>query len=371
MRKLKLILLIILIFIATLLIACAIYVLILNIKSKRIGNVDIKVCNNQEDNVEVLKEYTALTYNIGFGAYDRDYSFFMDEGVMNDGTKTKGKYGKASSKKNVEKNTEGAISVLESIDADFMMIEEVDYKSTRSYKVNQYKKICDKFSNYSSSFVSTFHTGFLPYPINDMHGVVNSGILTLSKYKMDSSKRVELPVSTKFPSKFFDLDRCLNVVRYSVGDKELVMISAHLSAYDKGGVYRKKQLTLLNKILKEEQDKGNYVIVGGDFNHDLVNSVERGLFKSEQQTPSWIQILNDSDLIEGYSVVADDTNPSCRDADIKYEKDVVFTSVVDGFIVSSNVEVKSIKNIVYDQNREDISFMYSDHNASVLKFILK
>ncbi len=370
MKKVKLILLIMLIFFITLIIAAGIFVLILDIKSKRIGDIDIDVENNQEQTVETLKEYTAVTYNIGFGAYDRDYSFFMDEGVMNDGTKTKGKYGKARSKKNVLKNTNGAISILESIDADFMMIEEVDFKSTRSYKVNQYRMLCDKFSSYSQSFVSTFHTGFLPYPINDMHGVVNSGILTMSKYKMESSRRIELPVSTKFPSKFFDLDRCLNVVRYAVGDRELVMISAHLSAYDKGGVYRKAQLELLNGILKEEQDKGNYVIVGGDFNHDLVNSVERGLFKSDQQTPSWIQILNNDDLTEGYKIIADDTNPSCRDADIAYEKDVVFTSVVDGFIVSSNVEVKSIKNIV-SKDAEDISFMYSDHNASVLKFMLK
>lgn len=35
--------------------------------------------------------YTAVTYNIGFGAYTPDYTFFMDEGTMADGTKTVGK----------------------------------------------------------------------------------------------------------------------------------------------------------------------------------------------------------------------------------------------------------------------------------------
>lgn len=251
-----------------------------------------------------------------------------------------------------------------------MMLEEVDTKSTRSYKVNQYEMITSTFNNYSISYASNFHSGYLPYPLNDMHGTVNSGLLTMSRFNMKESKRIELPVETKFPTKFFDLDRCLNLIRYKVGEKDLVMITAHLSAYDEGGVYRQKQLLLLNELMSEEYSKGNYVIVGGDFNHDLVNSYERGLFKSEQQLPEWLQILNNDDLTSGFSIIADDTSPSCRDADIPYEQGVVFTSVVDGFIVSNNIDVKSVNNIV-NLNGDDISFMYSDHNASVLKFCLK
>ena len=177
-----------------------------------------------------------------------------------------------------------------------MMLEEVDTKSTRSYKVNQYEMITSTFNNYSISYASNFHSGYLPYPLNDMHGTVNSGLLTMSRFNMKESKRIELPVETKFPTKF--------------------------------------------------------------------------LFKSEQQLPEWLQILNNDDLTSGFSIIADDTSPSCRDADIPYEQGVVFTSVVDGFIVSNNIDVKSVNNIV-NLNGDDISFMYSDHNASVLKFCLK
>lgn len=370
MKKTKLILIIVLSVFLIVVITAGIFVLTLNIKSKRIGNIDIEIQNNQNEIIETNHEYTALTYNIGFGAYDRDYSFFMDEGQMNDGTITKGKYGKAVSKDNVLKNTKGSLDILKSVNADFMMLEEVDTKSTRSYKVNQFEMIKNSFLNYGVSYASNFHSGFLPYPLNDMHGTVNSGIMTMSRFKMEESKRIELPVETKFPSKFFDLDRCLNLVRYKVNGKELVMITSHLSAYDEGGVYRQKQLALLNEIMKEEAALGNYVIVGGDFNHDLVNSYERNLFKSDQKLPSWLQVLNNSDLTDGFSIAADDQYPSCRDADIPYQNDVVFTSVVDGFIVSSNVEVKSVENITSIDGK-DVNFMYSDHNASVLKFILK
>ena len=43
-----------------------------------------------------------------------------------------------------------------------------------------------------------------------------------------------------------------------------------MSAYDKGGTIRAKQLEMLNAVLKEERDKGNYIVAGGDFNHCLI-----------------------------------------------------------------------------------------------------
>ena len=67
MRKLKLILIIVLSIVLVVLISGGIFVLTLNAKSKRIGNIDIETQNNQDGDIEIGKEYTALTYNIGFG----------------------------------------------------------------------------------------------------------------------------------------------------------------------------------------------------------------------------------------------------------------------------------------------------------------
>lgn len=368
--KLRKILIIIGIIFSVIILIIGGFILYLNIKSNRLGNIDIEVSNNQNNLLAYGTEYDVTSYNIGFGAYDRGYSFFMDEGKLADGTVVKGKYGKGVSKENTEKNTAGAIGILEGLKSDFYILEEVDTKSSRSYNINQKNMIIEAFKNYSSSYAVNFHSGFLPYPLNDMHGIVNSGILTLSKYEMVSSKRIELPIDESFFNKFFDLDRCLNIIRYRVLDKELVMISAHLSAYDEGGIYRKAQLELLNGILAEEYQKGNYVIVGGDFNHDLVDSYNRGLFKTNKLKPDWLKDLNNDDLASHYRIAADEKNPSCRDADTPYKKDESFTTVVDGFIVSDNIEVISVTNIV-TLNNQDISFMYSDHNAVNLRFKLK
>lgn len=121
-----------------------------------------------------------------------------------------------------------------------------------------------------STFASNFHSAFLAVPLNNPHGTVRSGVLSMSKYKMDSAIRRKYPVSSGPIEKFVDLDRCFVVMRFPVTNgKDLVMINSHMSAYDKGGKMRKAQMKLISSVMEKEYRRGNYVIVGGDFNHAL------------------------------------------------------------------------------------------------------
>ena len=99
------------------------------------------------------------------------------------------------------------------------------------------------------------------------------------------------------------------ITRYPTSDgHELVLINSHMSAYDKGGTSRAQQLALLTKVMSEERAKGNYVIAGGDWNHAILGSLT--LYPSDQQVPDWVAELKDSDLPEGFSVVAQTTSPT-------------------------------------------------------------
>ena len=50
----------------------------------------LEIENNQSnDTIDVSKEYTISTYNIGFGAHSQDYTFFMDSGETKEGKETK------------------------------------------------------------------------------------------------------------------------------------------------------------------------------------------------------------------------------------------------------------------------------------------
>ena len=56
--------------------------------------------------------------------------------------------------------------------------------------------------------------------------------------------------------------------------------------------------------------------------------------------------------------------PSCRNADAPYEAGVSFVTMVDGFLLSDNVEILELETV-------DNGFLYSDHNPVRLRFTLR
>ncbi|MDE5896388.1 MAG: endonuclease/exonuclease/phosphatase family protein [Clostridia bacterium] len=350
------------------------YVAYVAAQYSRIGDwLELEIADGRENSVRCGTEYSLLSYNLGFGAYSPEYSFFMDTGVMNDGKTVTGIYAKGMNRADVEKNVTGQLRVASEIDADFCFFQEVDENADRSYHIDMLARARQVFAGYCSAYAENFHTAYLLYPFNDPIGKSNAGILTLSRYKIESAVRRAFPVTTAFPDKFFDLDRCFSVQYLPVADSvaELVLINLHMSAYDEGGAIRAKQLEMLNGVLKEERDKGNYVIAGGDFNHCLIadrfESEEEALqyFKSEQKTPDWVKnsVLREAELTEGFRIAANTNVATCRGADIPYREGVNYSTVVDGFLVSDNVTVIEEKTI-------DTQYAYSDHNPVLLRFEL-
>lgn len=330
--------------------------------------------NARTEKVRTEQTYSLLSYNLGFGAYSPEYSFFMDTGEMNDGTKVAGIYAKGMNKADVEKNVSGQLAVSKAQNADFYFFQEVDVKAHRSYKINMYERAKAEFAEYSAVYAENFHTANLLYPFNDPIGKTNAGILTLSRYSTERAVRRSFPITENFIDKLFDLDRCFAVHYLPVegSEKQLALINLHMSAYDEGGIVRAQQLEMLNGVLKEERAKGNYVIAGGDFNHCLIadngfDSDEEALqyFESGQKTPDWVKnsVLHNSELAEGFQIVASLNAATCRGADIPYEAGVNYSTVIDGFLVSDNVTIVSEQTV-------DTQYAYSDHNPVLLQFKL-
>ena len=299
------------------------YVIYLMVTYDRIvDRQPVEIANNETTTLlSAGRDYTAVTYNIGFGAYTPDYTFFMDEGIMKDGTKTVGEHSVAVSEESVRACTAGAIQVTQDLNPDFVLLQEVDVDSTRSYNVNQKEAFESAFPTMGAAFAVNFHSAYLAYPPNEPHGIVNAGLQSLSSTKVDSAERRSYPVSNDFPTKFFDLDRCFLVERLPVDNgKELVLINSHMSAYDEGGLIRAQQLDLLTGVMKAEAEAGNYVIAGGDWNHALCDSAE--LYPSQQLVPPWVSVFHDSLLPDGFTVVKPDNLAdvaTCHGEDIPYE----------------------------------------------------
>lgn len=327
-------------------------------------NQELQINNNQSAQLEVGKSYSAVTFNIGFGAYTADYSFFMDTGSMSDGTPTQGSSSWAASKESVENSINQDVALLKELDPDFMLLQEVDTNSTRSYYVNEVALFQDAFADKGSVEAVNYHSSFLFWPLTQPHGFANSSLLTLTGAQVDSAVRRSYPVADDL-SKFTDLDRCFSVTRMNVsGGKQLVLVNSHMSAYDEGGVIRKQQMQMISEFLQQEADADNYVIMGGDFNHILFNSEE--LYTMRQPRPDWIATFDESELPSGFGLVQPENLAqvaTCRAADIPYEKGVSYVATIDGFIVSDNVKATA-KTI-------DSGFLYSDHNPVQLSFKLE
>ena len=331
--------------------------------------------NNETTEANTLttgKKYSALTYNIGFGAYTPDFSFFMDGG----------KSSWAKSKESVLETIQGAGELAASKDPDFAMIEEVDLNSTRSYHVNEYNILKDCFPDYYYVFAQNYDSAFLFYPFTQPHGSSKSGIGLFSRYPVTSALRRSFPVSTSF-TKFFDLDRCYSISRVSVDNgKELVIFALHMSAYGNSDAIREGQIAMLAADMQKEYEAGNYVLCGGDFNHDLKASADeenpetgkedQSNSNSDREYESWAYPFPREELPEHFSFCLDQLSKeersnlwnSARNADMEYIPGETYTVTLDGFIISDNIECLSYENI-------NTGYSYSDHDPVYVEFKLK
>ena len=319
------------------------------------------------------KNYSALTYNIGFGAYTPDFSFFMDGG----------KSSWAKSKDSVKETIKGAGELVASKDPDFALVQEIDLDATRSYHVNEYSILKENIPAYNCVFAQNYDSAFLFYPFTQPHGKSKAGLALFSKYPITGSMRRSFPISTSF-TKFFDLDRCYSISRVPVDNgKELVIFELHMSAYGNSDAIREGQIRMLSEDMQKEYEAGNYVICGGDFNHDLkaadTQSKASDASNNTQtdsgdsaEPESWAYPFPRSELPEHFSFCLDQLSEdeknnlwnSARNADMEYVPGETYTVTLDGFIISDNVECTKYENV-------NTGYSYSDHDPVYMEFYLK
>ena len=300
-----------------------------------------------------------VSYNVGFGAYSDDYSFFMDGGTKS----------RARSANAVRENLAGAVDEVLGLAPDFLLMEELDVDGTRSWHVDELALVREALDGryLYSTYAQNYDSPYLFWPILEPHGANKAGIAVFSKYPIASALRRSLPIEEGF-MKLVDLDRCYSVQRVPVPGtgRELGMYALHLSAYTSDGAIANEQLEMLFVDMLAEYEAGNWTIAGGDFNKDLLGD-GGATFGVSGPDYTWAQPIPEEIIPEGLSVIApfdpEGPVPSCRNADRPYGPDD-FCVTVDGFIVSDNVEVA-------EAGVADTGFRWSDHNPVYLDFVLR
>jgi len=283
--------------------------------------------------------FSVLIWNIGYAGLSKEQDFFFDGG----------KAVRAPREKVLE-NLQSIQNFLSENPADFFLLQEVDLRSKRSWYIPQHEELAAAFPAMAHSLALNYNSVFVPQPVTNPMGRATSGLMNLGKYTPTAATRYALSADAGFPTGMFMLKRCFLSWRFPwVNGAELVLINVHLSAYDDGSV-KEKQLETLEAFLLEEAEKGNAVIVGGDWN---------------QRPPGYQPNLPDNHRVisvegpenypsAGWSWAWDANHTTNRWLDAPYQPGKTRETIIDYFLYSPEIELLELQTI-------KLNFEWSDH----------
>lgn len=345
----------ILILLFSLILLYSLYVMLIRISDYNPNEIVIlPIKNNQSKTVKVDETLTVTTFNIGHAGLDQ-YRDFYNYG---------GKSSRAISNEAVLSNLEGIVTTLDQINSDFLLLQEVDTNSSRSYKNKELEYFNIKYPNYSCIYGKNYDIAWIPFPLLRPMGMVESGISTFSKFNAYEANRYDLPGQEDGIYKFFDYDRCFTEQKFKTKNgKSLIVINLHLSDFKDVGFKRQLELSYLEHYLEKIRKEDSYIIVGGDWNHNLPGS-DPYHFNFIEDWPSWLKNLPEVFTLDGFNWSIDTRYPTVRSLEYKYNPGSTFLAVIDGFLVSDNIEVLDVETV-------NENFKYSYHNPVKLSFSLK
>jgi endonuclease/exonuclease/phosphatase family metal-dependent hydrolase len=293
----------------------------------------VQVFNAQDQTPDSI--ITLLTWNIGYAGLGKESDFFYDGG-------TTVRMGRDIATKNLE----GIIRTLSSLDTvDIILLQEVDTLSKRSWWTNQFETIATELRGHSAVFALNYNVDFVPVPYLKPMGRVMGGLATFMRFNGSDAVRYQFPSSFGWPQRIYFLDRCFLEQRVPLADgRHLVIINTHNSAFDDGSL-KAAEMAYLREHLLHEQQKGNPVIVGGDWNQGVPGS--------------GFQEVKDP-FIEGWKWVYDTTYPTNRELKAAYEKNVTSTFNIDFFLVSPDIIVERVEVL-------NLEFEHSDHQPVLMR----
>ncbi len=302
--------------------------------------------------------FTALIWNIGYGGLGRESDFFFDSGHY----LTSGGHDVRPPREVVRKNVEGIVQTIRTHAADYYLLQEVDRHSRRSFFTNEFEAIAEALPGYAAFFATNYRVWRMPLPLAEpwnAYGRVESGLATCLKVQPYESFRYQLPGNFSWPTRIFQLDRCVSLhrIRTRFGP-DLVVMNIHHSAYDDGAL-KQQQNDFLRKLAIGEYERGSFVLIGGDWNQCPPGFPFDKFMPG--RTQGYTQLNLPADFMpEGWQWVHDPDTPTNRKVRHPYVPDSTFVTLIDFYLLSPNLEALEVRTI-------DLDFEYSDHQPVWLK----
>lgn len=294
------------------------------------------------------KLYKIMTYNIGYlSGMTNNKSIKPDKNFF-------------------EENMDLSVKQFSKINPDFIAFQEIDFKSKRSYYVNQLDELATRLDFDFSSYAVNWDKNYVPFPyfpINTHFGEMLSGQAILSKYPIIDNNRTVLQKSENNPFYYnaFYLDRLVQISTIKMDDFKLIIMNVHLEAFDKKT--REKQSKSIVNLYNEYKEYPMFIV--GDFNTVPLNASKKRNFEHDSESDyeneiTIKHIINETKLKEAF--------PITKKIDNEQEKQF--------FTYSSKYPESKIDYIFYTPGKIELVNSYradafgeiSDHLPLVMEF---
>jgi len=283
-------------------------------------------------------QLTVTTWNVGYGGMGAESDFVYDGGTQR----------RPLSGALVDKYLAGITSRLAARTSDIYLIQEAARPSWITYNRKVLDRLVGTLQGYAWSFSPEVHTRGVPPPFN-----LQVGNATFSRVPLASFERRGLPLEPTFELGLFRKGYRMHIARIGT-DRTWVIVNIHLSTFDtEEDDVRGAQVRALMDFAKAEYARGHHVVIGGDWNLRLADT--SFAHQSPEEAFFWVRDFPKDVTPAGWTWAVDPTEPTVRGAHQPFVAGETFTLVIDGFLVSPNVEVVNVSTA-------NLGFDVTDHH---------
>ena len=169
--------------------------------------------------------------------------------------------------RSVEANMAAIADAINAMDADIVLLQEVDLESKRTGYLNQVQYLLDNtYLNYGS-YASMWEADYIP---SDGVGRINTGNAILSKYELTNAERIQLRLRTDQSDlvQYFWLRR--NIIKAKIpalsqSGKDFFAVNIHATAFATDDT-KEQHINKYIEVLGNIDAGGGIFVTGGDLN---------------------------------------------------------------------------------------------------------
>ena len=167
----------------------------------------------------------------------------------------------------IEKIMANIADSLNSMDADIVLLQEVDVNSKRTGYMDQVQYLLDNTNLNYGCYASMWKADFIP---SDGIGRIDAGNAILSKYVLTNAERIQLDLRTDQDglTQYFYLRR--NIIKAKIpsltkNSKDFFAVNIHATAFATDDT-KQKHIDTYVETLAEIHNAGDLFVTGGDLN---------------------------------------------------------------------------------------------------------